>query len=230
MNAETMLDASDQELIDRARRGEADAFSALVKRHQGPLRALIAIELGDGIRGRVEVDDLLQETLLRAFRSIASFEGNTAEAMRLWLSGIAHHAVVDEARRLAAQKHDYRREVALAAPAAGDSGTPARGVLDPPSPAASPSRVLRRKERLERLLEAIHALTPEHRQVVILARIEQLPIKEVAVRMGRSEKAASMLLLRALLALRCVFGETDSVSLPTGFDESISRTVPPEGA
>jgi RNA polymerase sigma-70 factor, ECF subfamily len=151
---------------------------------------------------------------VRAFRSVADFAGNTEESFSRWLAGIAHHAVIDQARHLSARKHDYRREVPLPAEPTSEAGWPAVPVGDLASPAPSPSGVLRRKERLDRLLDAIQALSPDHRQVILLTRIEQLPVKEVARRMGRSEKAISMLLLRAMMALRSVFGETDSLSLP----------------
>src|SRR5262245_30662182 len=151
---------SRQELIQRARQGEREAFDVLAREHEGPLRSLISIQLGEGLRSRVEVDDLLQETLLRAFRSIEQFRGQDDDTLRGWLAGIAHHAVADRARRLTAGKADYRREVSLDASVTGslsDSGAfPAEAL----SRQTSPSRMLRREERLDRLLQAIQTLSP----------------------------------------------------------------------
>lgn len=200
--------------VEKARAGDCDAFNRLVREHEGPLRALIAAQLGEGLRGRVEVEDLLQETFLRAFRSIRQFEGTTDAAFRAWLATIASNAVAEKGRRITTQRADYRREV----PLPRDPSTAADGVGSPSpsleSPDTSPSGHLRREERLDRLLESLEKLSPDHRQVILLTRIEGLPVKEVARRMGRSDKAVSMLLLRAMLALREVFGETDSLSLP----------------
>ena len=53
-----------------------------------------------------------------------------------------------------------------------------------------------------------------HRQVILLTLLEMLPAREVALRMDRSEKAVSMLLFRAMRALREVFGDTSSLTLP----------------
>ncbi len=203
-----------QELIQRARQGERDAFDVLAREHEGPLRSLISIQLGEGLRSRVEVDDLLQETLLRAFRSIEQFRGNDDDALRGWLAGIAHHAVADRARRLTAGKADYRREVSLDAKAFGASCDSSPTPVEALSRQTSPSRMLRREERLERLLQAIQTLSPNHRQVILLTLIERLPAREVALRMDRSEKAVSMLLFRAMRALRDVFGDTSSLTLP----------------
>jgi len=216
MRPEQPMKASSErpELIKRARSGEREAFDLLAREHEGPLRALISIELGEGLRGRVEVDDLLQETMLRAFRSIAQLKGETDDTLRSWLTGIAHHVVIDRARQLTARKADYRREVSLDAPLAGVSGDSSSLSMEVPSPAASPSRILRREERLERLLEAIQSLTPDHRQVLILTLIERLSAKEVGLRMQRTDKAVSMLLVRAMRALREAFGETSSLTLP----------------
>ena len=79
---------------------------------------------------------------------------------------------------------------------------------------ASPSSDLRRNERFDRLENAIVSLSPEHREVVMLARIEGQPIKEIAARTGRTPAAVSMLLSRALRNLRGLFGDTESLSLP----------------
>ena len=72
----------------------------------------------------------------------------------------------------------------------------------------------RREERLSRLQEALEALSPEHREVIRLARFEGLPLREVARRMGRSPGAVRQLLWRALQALKASFGDTESLHLP----------------
>lgn len=211
MNAELR----DDELIRRARQGDRAAFDRLAVDNEGALRVLIALELGREVQGRVEVDDLLQETLLRAFRSLPQFRGQTAAEFRGWLARIAHHAVIDGARRLTAQKADCRREVPLLEDRSGGGEQPPL-LREPISPVTPPSGNLRRLERLERLHEAIDTLSPDHREVVRLTFIDRLPAREVARRLGRSDKALSMLLLRALRSLREVFGGTSSLTLPRG--------------
>ena len=78
----------------------------------------------------------------------------------------------------------------------------------------NPSQALRRNERFERLKRALKALPPDHAQVIFLARIQGLPVKEVARRMERTPEATSMLLLRALMKLKTAFGNTESLHLP----------------
>ena len=61
---------------------------------------------------------------------------------------------------------------------------------------------------------ALDKLSPEHREVIRLARIERLPGAEIARRMNRSPSAVAQLLSRALKKLRERFGDTESLSLP----------------
>ena len=56
-------------------------------------------------------------------------------------------------------------------------------------------------EQAERLGAALEALEPDHREVIVLRKLEELSFKDVAARMGRSEDACRMLLARAMVAL-----------------------------
>ena len=76
------------------------------------------------------------------------------------------------------------------------------------------SRIVRRDERFERLEKALAALSPDHRQVIVLARIEGLQMKEIAEQMSRSVGAVQNLLFRALKELKKTFGDTESFHLP----------------
>ena len=80
--------------------------------------------------------------------------------------------------------------------------------------AASPSKELRRDERFERLKAALSRLKPDYRKVIFLARVRELPMRDVASRMGRSLNATSVLLYRALMKLQEAFGATESLNLP----------------
>jgi RNA polymerase sigma-70 factor, ECF subfamily len=79
-------------LVERARRGEAAAFTALVRRFDPMLRGLAFNVLGD----RELMDDALQEAYLRAFRALPAFEGRAP--FGVWLCRIAYNACVDELR------------------------------------------------------------------------------------------------------------------------------------
>lgn len=181
-------------LVEQARNGNRDAFDTLVARHCGRLESLLRIRIGTPLLGRVTVDDILQDTLLQAFRSLERFQWESNDAFFRWLTGIAENVIRNEARR----RHE---------------GTTVR--LDPKAlKQVSPSKEMRRNERFDRLRSSINALSENHRQVIMLSRVEGLRIKEVAKIMGRSEGAVKSLLLRALRELQKSFGNTESLELP----------------
>ncbi len=80
----------------------------------------------------------------------------------------------------------------------------------------SPSKGIRRRERLARLEVSMKTLSPDYRTVLRLSRIDGLSIKEIAKQMGRSESAVKNLLLRATKQLRQSFGDTASLNLGDG--------------
>jgi RNA polymerase sigma-70 factor (ECF subfamily) len=182
-------------LVARAQRGERQAFDELVAAHGKRLEAVIEQLMGSELRLEIEAEDALQETLAAAFRNLGRFEWRGPDSFFRWLAGLARHAVLKAAGR---RRRGRMLELARELPATGDS----------------PSKGLERKERLERLQAALARLSPDHREVIRLARLEGLAVKEIARRMGRSEGAVMQLLSRALKKLKTAFGHTDSFSLP----------------
>ena len=191
-------------LLARARAGDRKALGILLAREEAGLRSWLLARMGAGLRERVEVDDVLQETLAQAVRSFATFEERNEGSLLRWLCSIGAHAFLHAARSgrrrpMLALRHDVE----------------ARGV--------SPSRTMGREERFERLERALAKLPPESREVIRLARLEGLAISEIATVMGRSPAAVSMLLSRALKKLKQIFGDTGSLSLP---DRQLERGGP----
>ena len=179
-------------LVEKAQSGDRAAFGALVCVHEERLRALLGARLSPKLAGHLE--DVYQESLLRAWRSLEGFQWRGEDSFLRWLGGIAEHVILDLARR------EQRRPAQLGA--------------EPPGTGDSPSGVLRREERMDRLGDAFAGLRPDHRKVLELAHLEGLRTSEIAVRMERSPAAVRQLMWRALKALREDFGETDSWRLP----------------
>jgi len=184
-------------LCERAQRGERAAFDELVRGYEPRLRRLVEARLGARLRLResLEADDVLQEALLRAFRSLGGFEWRRDDAFVAWFGGIVEHVV-----RSAAEKSARHEVIELTGDVAAEQ--------------SSPSQSARREERFARLEQALEALSPEHREVIVLARIERLRIEEIAARMHRSPDAVKQLLVRALRRLKESFGDTESLRLP----------------
>ena len=83
----------DDELVRRFRAGEADAFTALVQRHQQRVYSLCVRVLGDADAAA----DVAQDTFLRVLRKIDGFRGEAA--FTTWLHRVAVNACYDELRR-----------------------------------------------------------------------------------------------------------------------------------
>jgi RNA polymerase sigma-70 factor (ECF subfamily) len=199
---ETMADSADiQATFLEAQAGSREAFDALARRLGSRIEGLVLSRLGKDLRRRVDPEDVKQEALLRAFQDIGRFSWEGEESFLHWIGAIVENVILKAHERLR-----YRRAMPLD--------------QDPFTDQVSPSKALRREERFERLRAALERLSPDHREVIVLARIEKLPGREIAKRMGRSEQAVAQLLSRALRNLREGFGDTASFTLP---DRSLGK-------
>jgi RNA polymerase sigma factor (sigma-70 family) len=185
----TMAKPTDtQALVERARLGDREAFGELAAKARGRLLGQILGMVGQRLREKLDPEDVLQEALLLGLESVTRFEGSDTDAFGRWLEGIARNVVRNLVRR-----KGWKKEFEI--------------IRDTPAADSSPSRRLRREERVK-------SLSPDHQTVIRLARIEGLKISEVAMRMNRSESAVKNLLLRAMKELRESFGGTESFGLP----------------
>jgi RNA polymerase sigma-70 factor (ECF subfamily) len=182
-------------LVQRAQEGDRDALGKLFEGLSPRLEAAISARMGEKLRGQVEPADILQETLGWATKAIGRFRWRGEDSFYRWLRGIAEHAILKAA--------------------SGSKSPPILRLPEAvPGESVTASKAVRRQERFDRLQEALDSLSPDHRTVVLLARIEGLPVKEISARMGRSENAVMLLLSRALRGLRERIGSTTSFHLP----------------
>jgi RNA polymerase sigma-70 factor (ECF subfamily) len=154
----------------------------------------IRSRMGRRVGSLMAAEDVYQETFLRALGAIGKFRWQGEESFYLWLAGIAEHLI-----RSASQKKSL------------DTLCLTRDV---PASDATPSKTARRDERFDRLECSINKLSPDQRTALKLARIDGLPVREIATKMERSEKAVYALLSRALDRLQETFGDTESLHLP----------------
>ena len=190
----TRSDASTFSLVQKAKSGDRKALGRLFEDCRPRLEALVRDILSERLKRGVGVEDVLQETFTRACEVIASFEWRDEDSFLRWLSVVARNVILEAARR--------------------ERNAPEPLCKDPSAAGLSQTRRLRREERFDRLDGAIQRLSPVHRQVISLARLEKLPLKEVASRLGRSHEAVRQLLRRALQQLKEDFGDTESLGLP----------------
>jgi RNA polymerase sigma-70 factor (ECF subfamily) len=182
------------DLVERSKKGEQEAFSLLFHKYQRRLAVLVYYKMSDELRGRMEVDDVLQEVFLAASQSLHRFSYRSPGSLMAWLSRIADHAIVDAARH---ENRDKRRPGELLR-FRSDSNP------NGPEPADSetPSRVFARQESLQTLLRKFDALPPDYRQVILLAKFEGLTAVEISERLGKSRESVALTLHRALKRFR----------------------------
>src|SRR6266508_3513166 len=156
MRNATVNEHASEELFRRAAGGDRAAFDALADEHRSRLDAHVRTRLGGALRRNIDPDDIVQETLLRAFGSISGMEWRGEAAFRSWLRSTAEHVILHAAQ----------------------TNRKTRTSLDPEVPAddPSPSRAQMRNERFERLRRAINGLPPDYQEVIVFARIERLRI------------------------------------------------------
>jgi RNA polymerase sigma-70 factor (ECF subfamily) len=146
--------------------------------------------MGRDLRARLESRDILQATFLKSFQRLDQFEGGDGPSLMGWLVRIAENELRDQVDF----QHRQRRDVAAGVPLDDVS-------LHVPATVRSAFSEAALNEQADYLTRALEGLDPDHREVIVLRKLEELSFKEVASRLGRSEDACRMLLARAMVAL-----------------------------
>jgi RNA polymerase sigma-70 factor (ECF subfamily) len=176
-------DAADRELIARWLGGDQRAATMLVERHAGAL-SRFAAAMG-GMTGS-DVDELVQDTFVRAFNSLESFRGESS--LRTWLFTIERRLMLD--RRRAERRRPEKMPVAE-----GDAAseyTALDGIVA--------------DEMQERVRVAVDQLTALQREVFTLRVTEGLSYKEIADIVGSTEGAARVHYHHAMRAVKEYLG------------------------
>ncbi len=163
-------DDSDVQLVERAQRGDQRAFEMLVIKYQRRIERLIARMVRD-----VDlVQDIAQETFIRAYRALPQFRGDAA--FYTWLYRIA----VNTAKKaLVGLKRDplvYESGMSGSNDDDDETSRVERELTD----GSTPESLLASKEIAQTVNAAIDALSPDLRQAITLREIEGLSYEEIA--------------------------------------------------
>jgi len=154
-----MLD-DDSSLIQRTLSGDSSAFSTLVTRYQNRLYASML-----GVTGSAEeAEDVVQDAFVRAFVKLDSFQQSSQ--FFTWLYRIAFNTALSRHRR-------RRNRVSL------DQVREQNG-MDPADEGESPDEPMLRRERIEMVQQAMLQLTDEHRAILTLREMDDLPYETIA--------------------------------------------------
>jgi RNA polymerase sigma-70 factor (ECF subfamily) len=175
----------DADVIASILAGNTALYGVLVHRYNRLLHGTA----GRVFRGGEEVDDVLQETHIRAFTHIADFKG--LSNFSSWLTSIA----LNEARTC------LRKRSRLVEPVqAGDGRDDV--IASTPSVAPGPERQAMHQELSQSLREAVGGLPPMYRTVFVLKEIEELSTSDIVARLGLSPATVKIRLHRARKMLR----------------------------
>ena len=169
-------------LLDRVRAGDRNALNTLVARYLPILERWATGRLPAWARGTMDTGDLVQETLIRAFRGIERFEARHEGALLAYLRQAVRNRIVDEVR--------------------AQTRRPAPSVIDTayPDPAASPLEMAIGSEAFGRYELALQALRPAEREAII-ARVEMgYDYGELATALGKPTAGAARLAVTRALA------------------------------
>jgi RNA polymerase sigma-70 factor (ECF subfamily) len=179
--------SADLDAISRCRAGDREAFGEIVGRWQDRIYGAVLRMVRDTETAR----DLAQETFVKAYLKLDSFQGGSA--LGTWLYAIALNQVRGEMRKKAALKRgDATSLDALREDADVDPVDPSEG---------APSRVSM-KEQCARLRVELSRLDPEHREVVVLREFQDLSYEEIAEVVGVPVGTVRSRLFRARSELR----------------------------
>lgn len=182
-------DANRADLFARAADGEERALGSLLESYLPRLRAYARQHTGGALRRRETSEDIVQSVFRQLVEKRSDLVFPDEAGLRGWLFRATRTKIREKGRHHGRSKRDVQRE---------DADPP---LADLPADGSSPSRVAMSRERIARFEAAFDTLSPDHREVIALARIAGLPYRVVGERMGRSVDAVRQLLGRALLVL-----------------------------
>jgi RNA polymerase sigma-70 factor (ECF subfamily) len=174
---------SAEDSLARARRGDLDAFNALVLEHQSLVYNLCFRLLGQ----RAAAEDAAQEAFVSAWRNLGGLRG---EAFRPWLLRIAANICKDELRRRG-------RRPATSLDVALEEGMP-----EPADPGVAPELSALQGELRSQVEAALQELPAEQRTALVLCDIQDLDYVEIASTMRTSLGTVKSRIARGRARLR----------------------------
>jgi len=205
-NSVTAERAMNEELIAKIHKRDQQALADFLAGHRPQLMAFIERQLGTALRRKTEPDDVFQETSAEAVRALPTAELGDRDPFS-WLCQIAERRIIDLHRRFfGAQKRDAAKEVPLGTSRGTESR--ASGLINMlVASLTTPSQAFSRNAREEKLFEALQKLPEEQQTALRMRYIDNLPSKQIATHLGKSDAAVRVMLTRSLKRLHELLSE-----------------------
>jgi RNA polymerase sigma-70 factor (ECF subfamily) len=175
----------DLELARQVAAGDSQALEVFYQRYFTRLYRFVYYQVGGS---HDDAQDVLQDTLVAALKSLPSFRGDST--LYSWLCGVAWNKAADFRRREYRMAQVEQRSVKEVVESEMLTSNP------------SPDNALLHQENQERVHETLEALPEHYRQVLVLKYAEGLPVADIAQIMRRTFKSTESLLTRARSAFR----------------------------
>jgi RNA polymerase sigma-70 factor, ECF subfamily len=194
----------------------------------GPASLLVVIEsrLSSSLRRQTTAEDVLQESLLHAWRDRAACEWRGLHNFRSWLLSIIDNRIREAADRAGAQKRGGGKQPVRFSPA----GTASAGTGSDWGPwgSTTPSRIAIYREQCEAMRAALASLPDDYREVVRQRLYEQLSLEQIAKRLEiglyaarhRFRKGATLYFERLRVELTSRSLPVPATSMPPGPGDS----------
>ena len=169
------------------------------------LRLLARTHLDPRLRARLDPSDVVQQTLLEAYKDLAQLRGQGREQMASWLRQILMRNLANAIRDHGRDCRDVARERSL--DRAGDSGMALADWLA--AEQSSPSQQLDRQEQALRLAAVLAELPQLQREVIVLRHCHGWSLADISRHIGKSAAAVAGLLHRGLQQVRTRLHEGD---------------------
>jgi RNA polymerase sigma-70 factor, ECF subfamily len=189
-------------LVEEAQGGNRKSEERLFALYAPRIRRIAALRIGCSLRDFSRFDDIVQETLLKAFRNLDRFEIRSPGSFRNWISRIVENAIRDHLRRTEVEKRHVR-------PLPDEDGeTLAESMAG--SGIMTPGEILRQREFGQRVQDALLEVNRTHprygRVLDLLIYCEMTP-EEIAGELGLPAETARTAIHRARKMLRGLLGE-----------------------
>ena len=196
------MEKQEQQWVEAARQGDQSAFEQLVHLYEKRVLALTTRMC----KNPADAEEAAQEAFLSAWQGLPFFRGDAS--FSTWLYRLASNACVDLLRR-------EGRHQAAAGPSLNDEEAP----LDVADGTPGPQEAAERRELREQIEEGLRALTPEHRQVLLLREMHQLSYDEIADTLELDVGTVKSRISRGRRQLRMFLLEKGNFSPPSASKE-----------
>ncbi len=210
----------DSDVVAGLQAGDPRALATAFSMYRERLRRLVCFRLDRRLQGRVDADDVLQESYLEASKRVEHYLQDPTASLFIWIRMIVMQTLIDLHRRhLVAQLRDAKREVSIQRlhSAQATSVALAAQLL---GQLTSPSHAAMRREAAWQLESTLARMDPIDQEVLALRHFEELSNSEVAEVLGIQQKAASIRYVRAIKRLKHLMTDIQSRSFADSSERS----------